>query len=153
MIKLTPNAVLREELEALRDRIIANHQAAGQVASGKTIQSMKVNVDGDSGELVGRKRFFNLEQGEPPWKNAATITKVPKSFNDTIQQWITEKGLNLNSWAVAYKIIKQGTMLYREGGRTDIYSNEIPKTVENIGKRILVIYDQMITETINDTKK
>ena len=146
-IKYTP-IILREELEALRDRIIANHRQAGQVASGKTIASMQVNIDGDTGELVGRPYFGTLETGAKPWRNAASMKKVPASFNAIIEQWIKDKGLNLNSWAVSYKIIHEGTRLYRQGGRADIYSNEIPKTIDNIGQRLLVIYDQQITEMI-----
>jgi hypothetical protein len=145
-IKETPNIVLREELEDLKQRIIANHRQAGQVASGKTIASMQVNVDGDTGELVGRKQFWNLETGTAPWRNPTN--QVPYSFHAIIEQWIKDKGLNLNAWAVAYKIIHEGTELYRQGGRADIYSNEIQQTIDNIGRRVLVIYDKQITETI-----
>ena len=151
-LKYTP-IILREELEALKERIIANHRQAGQVASGKTIASMQVNIDGDTGELVGRPFFGTLETGAKPWKNAASMKKVPASFNAIIEQWIKDKGLNLNSWAVAYKIIHEGTRLYRQGGRSDIYSNEIPKTIDNIGQRLLVIYDKQITETIKLNSK
>lgn len=146
-MKYTP-LILREELENLKQRIVANHRQAGQVASGKTIQSMQVHIDGDHGELVGRPFFVNLETGSKPWRNAANITKVPYAFHDVIEQWIQDKGLNLNAWAVAYKIIHEGTKLYRQGGRSDIYSNEIPKTLESISKRLLVIYDMQITEMI-----
>lgn len=149
-IKYTPNIVLREELENLKQRIIANHRAAGQVASGKTIKSMQVIVDGDTGELIGRKQFWNLETGTPPWRNPTN--RVPYSFQAVIDQWIKDKGLNLNAWAVAYKIIHEGTKLHRQGGRSDIYSNEIPKTVDDIGKRLLVIYDQQITDMIQNSK-
>lgn len=151
-IKYTP-IILREELEALRDRIIANHRQAGQVASGKTIASMQVNIDGDTGELTGRPYFGTLETGAKPWRNEANMKHVPPPFNAVIEQWIKDKGLNLNSWAVAYKIIHEGTKLYRQGGRADIYSNEIPKTIDNIGQRLLVIYDQMITQSIQLNSK
>lgn len=151
-LKYTP-IILREELEALKVRIIANHRQAGQVASGKTIASMQVNIDGDTGELVGRPFFGTLETGAKPWKNAANMKKVPASFNAIIEQWIKDKGLNLNSWAVSYKIIHEGTKLYRQGGRADIYSNEIPKTIESVGQRLLVIYDKQITETIKLNSK
>ena len=107
---------------------------------------MQVNIDGDTGELVGRKQFWNLETGTAPWKNPSD--KVPYSFHAVIEQWIKDKGLNLNAWAVAYKIIHEGTRLYRQGGRADIYSNEIPQTIQNIGQRLLVIYDKQITEMI-----
>ena len=123
------------------------------MASGKTIASMQVNIDGDTGELVGRPFFGTLETGAKPWKNAASMKKVPASFNAIIEQWIKDKGLNLNSWAVSYKIIHEGTKLYRQGGRADIYSNEIPKTIESVGQRLLVIYDKQITETIKLNSK
>lgn len=152
-IKYTPNIVLREELEDLKQRIIANHRNAGQVASGKTIASMQVNVDGDTGELVGRPFFGTLETGSRPWRNASNMKHVPPPFNAVIEQWIKDKGLNLNSWAVSYKIIHEGTKLHRQGGRADIYSNEIPKTIESIGQRLLVIYDQMITQSIQLNSK
>lgn len=151
-LKYTP-IILREELEALKERIIANHRQAGQVASGKTIASMQVNIDGDTGELVGRPYFGTLETGAKPWKNAASMKKVPASFNAIIEQWIKDKDLNLNSWAVSYKIIHEGTKLYRQGGRADIYSNEIPKTIESVVQRLLVIYDKQITETIKLNSK
>lgn len=39
--------IIGEELEALRKRIIANHEAAGQVASGRTKGSLKVEMSED----------------------------------------------------------------------------------------------------------
>lgn len=46
--------IIGEELEALRKRIIANHEAAGQVASGRTKGSLKVEMSEDGGVLWGR---------------------------------------------------------------------------------------------------
>ena len=43
--------IIGEELEALRKRIIANHEAAGQVASGRTKGSLKVEMSEDGGVL------------------------------------------------------------------------------------------------------
>lgn len=146
---------LSEQLNDLRLRIIENHIRAGQKASGRTIQSMQVVVEdmGDSvvGTLYGRQYFQNLETGNKPWKNPTT--KVPRFFHDIIDQWISDKGLSLNAWAVAYKIIHEGTKLYRDGGRDDIYSNEIPKTLESIGDAVTALYDMQITEMINLNNK
>ena len=47
--------IIGEELEALRKRIIANHEAAGQVASGRTKGSLKVEMSEDGGVLWGRQ--------------------------------------------------------------------------------------------------
>lgn len=46
--------IIGEELEALRKRIIANHEAAGQVASGRTKGSLKVEMSEDGGSFVGQ---------------------------------------------------------------------------------------------------
>lgn len=48
-------AILCEELDNLRQRIIENHIRAGQRASGKTIKSLHVVVDDNHGTLYGQK--------------------------------------------------------------------------------------------------
>ena len=48
-------AILCEELDNLRQRIIENHIRAGQRASGKTIKSLHVVVDDNHGTLYGRQ--------------------------------------------------------------------------------------------------
>ena len=52
--------IIGEELEALRKRIIANHEAAGQVASGRTKGSLKVEMSEDGGVLWGRQAFLRM---------------------------------------------------------------------------------------------
>lgn len=126
--------VVSEELESLRQRIIANHLKAGQKASGRTIASLRVDADEDGGTLYGRKAFGTLETGRRGGK-------VPKGFYRIIYQWMQDKGIQVErpksfSYLVARKIAREGTKLYRQGGRDDIYSNEIPKTIESIGDKV-----------------
>ena len=126
--------ILKSELENLRIRIIQNHIAANQKASGKTIKSLLVEVDENAGELTGRGFMGVLETGRK-------AGKVPKGFRDIILKWVQAKGINVDNpksfaFLVARKIANEGTLLHRTGGRTDIYSNEIPKTIENVLKRL-----------------
>lgn len=147
---------LEQELNSLKQRIIENHIRAGQVASGKTIESMQVVVDELGTEyiatLYGRPYFGNLETGNSPWKN--TPKRVPLFFHDIIADWIQAKGLSLNAWAVTYKIIHEGTVLHRYGGRRDIFSNVIPDSLNSISDALVAIYDMQITEmiTLNSIK-
>lgn len=143
--------ILREELEDLRARIIANMERADQVVSGKTRDSMQVNVRGNAGVLTGRRAFATLETGSRPWSRKPKRT--PKWFADLIGEWIDQRGLDLNQWAVAHTIIHKGSKLYREGGRADIYSPELQKTMDAIGKRVLDQYTVLVTNrlTINNT--
>lgn len=143
--------ILTEELEALRQRIGENMEAADQIATGKTRDGMRVEVRGLAGVLTGRQAFATLERGSRPWSKK--FKRVPKFFADLIGEWIDAKGLNLNKWAVAHSIMTKGSKLYRSGGRSDIYSNELPKTMDAIGRRVIDQYTVLVTNrlTLNNT--
>lgn len=138
--------ILREELEELRKRIIANMEQADQIVSGKTRDSMHVEVRGLSGVLTGRRAFATLETGSRPWSKKPK--RVPKFFADIIGEWIEARGLDLNKWAVAHTIIHKGSRLYRSGGRADIYSPEIQKTMDRLGDRIIDRYSVLVTDRL-----
>ena len=126
--------ILNEELDDLRKRIIKNHISAGQKASGKTINSMRVELGDNYGQLTGRKYFGTLETGRKPGK-------VPANFSNIILKWMQSKGINVPkpksfAYLVARKIRIEGTVLYRAGGRSDIYSEEINKTIPKLVKRL-----------------
>ena len=159
--------VVGEELDSLRERIIANHEAAGQVASGRTRASIRVERTEDGGILWGRKAFGVLETGRKPGR-------VPRNFNAIIRQWIIDKGIHVApvpyrrnpserwqpkytpqerglmslSGAIAYKIRTEGTLMYRNGEKADIYSTAVLETVENIGRKVPGIFNTEV-EHIN----
>ena len=138
--------ILLEELEDLRQRIIENMGRADQIVSGKTRDSLQVNVRDLSGVLTGRQAFATLETGSRPWSRKPKRT--PKWFADLIGEWIDAKDLDLNQWAVAHTIIHKGSKLYRDGGRADIYSPEIQKTMDRIGDRIVNKYEVLVTDRL-----
>lgn len=143
--------VVQEELNALRQKIIDNHLRAGQKASGRTIASLHVEVDESEGTLFGRKAFGTLETGRRGGK-------VPKGFYHIILQWMKDKRINVEkpktfAYFVARKIAREGTKLYRQGGRDDIYSNEIPKTEESILNRITGLLSAEVEHINLNSKK
>lgn len=163
--------IVREELTAFMERVRANHRAAGQVASGRTSASMHVEVEADEGTVFGRMAFGTLETGRKGGR-------VPGNFRDIIRQWMRDKGIKAapipyrrkpsERWkpkytaqergdmslagAIAHRIATSGTKLYREGGRSDIYSNEIPKTTEAIMNRVVQLFAVEV-ESINRESK
>lgn len=138
--------ILLEELEDLRQRIIENMGRADQIVSGKTRDSLQVNVRELSGVLTGRQAFATLENGSRPWSRPPKRT--PKWFADIIGEWIDAKGLDLNKWAVAHTIIHEGSKLYRTGGRADVYSPEIQRTMDRIGDRIMSKYELLVSDRL-----
>jgi hypothetical protein len=135
--------VISEELNALRQRIIDNHIRAKQRASGRTIESLKVVVDDNHGILYGRQAFDVLETGRRPGK-------VPKGFYQIIQQWVEDKKIQVEkpksfAYLVARKIANEGTELFRNGGRADIYSPDVEETIKNIMDRVFGILADGVT--------
>lgn len=132
--------VLNEELNNLRQRIIENHIQAGQRASGRTIKSLRVVVNDNHGVLFGRQAFSVLETGRRPGK-------VPKGFYQIIQQWMIDKGIQVEkpksfAYLIARKIAREGTKLYRTGKHEDIYSKDIEMTIRNIMNRVFGIFSK-----------
>lgn len=133
--------VIESELQQLKERIIANHRTEGQVASGRTIESMQVEITDDGGILWGRQAFGTLETGRKGGN-------VPKGFYHIILQWVKDKGLDAQvdnpktfAYFVSKKIAKEGTELYLAGGRNDIYTPEIKRTMESLADKISAIFE------------
>lgn len=152
MMKGAVSVVLAEELETLKKKIIAQHLGAGQKASGRTVASLRVEATEEKGTLYGRSPFGTLETGRKPGK-------VPQGFRTIIRKWMADKGIEAEpipyktdrphkytpqergnqslSYLIARKIKREGTTLFRKGGRADIYSNVIPAATERIKSRIV----------------
>lgn len=136
--KQEARAIIGEELEILRKAIIVNHLSAGQRASERTERSLRIEFTEDTGTLYGRPALGVLETGR-------SGGKVPKGFYQIILQWVQDKGIQVEkprtfAFLVARKIAKEGTKSHREGSFVDIYSQEIPKTVQNILDRLFGVF-------------
>ncbi len=161
---VTVQQILAEELASLKQAITDNIRITGQWASGATADSMQVMTTSNTGELTGRRAFGTLETGRGPGR-------VPRNIRDIIYQWMQVKGVHgrpipyvrggahkyasaqeRGDWtmagAVAHTIATQGTRLFRQGGRADVYSQEIPKALERIQARVTRIFEATIVQQI-----
>lgn len=129
--------IIFEELEDLRKRIISNIDSTGRRASGRTSGSMHTDVSENRGILFGRMAFGTLETGRKSGK-------VPAGFYQIIKQWVIDKGISFDSqsernsfaYLVSRKIAREGTQLYRMGSDADVYTTEVPETIERIKDRV-----------------
>ena len=101
--------------------------------------------------------FAGLETGSRPWsrihtrlrKDGSEYPSAPKWFIEVVEGWAATKGVNLDSpWGVATKIMTSGSALFRDGGRDDIFSNEIPVAFDNVASRLAGLFDVQLTESI-----
>ena len=142
--------LVADELEQLKNRIIGNMRSAGEVASGRTIRSLQVISDDDGAALISAQDmpFGVLETGRRGGK-------VPYRFSQIIYDWMQAKGMhgtirgNMTqekadlgmAYAISHTIAQRGSSLFRRGGRSDIYSNEIPRTVSVVVHTIAAAID------------
>ena len=111
--------------------IAANMYRNKQVATGQTIQSLRVEATDTSLAVYGASHIKTLESGVLP----GTYVKA-----SDINIWGNAKGYwTGNSYlanTIARRIFNSGSVLFRKGGRTDVWTDVIPSFIERIKERI-----------------
>lgn len=160
-------AIIIQELTELQYSIAENMRKADEVASGKTIRSMHIVTEEYKVSLLGRQAFGTLETGRRPGN-------VPKGFYTIIRRWMKDKGVHGEpipyktkgkhkytpqergdrkmAWGIVFTTKKYGSKLFREKGRADIYSNEIPLTLSRIDDRLFMMVRREVTQSIKINK-
>ncbi len=155
--------VLTRELNSLRKAIEEKMVKERVGASGRTMASLQVVVSENEGTLFGAPYFRQLEHGRGPGK-------IPQGFTSVIREWILAKGVSFSDYvpkgrdgsrmtseqhltslagAIAFTIMRQGTVMFRSGTPRDIYTEAVGEAVERIREGIGDIMEQRI-QTIND---
>ncbi len=129
----TAKFILNQELDQIVYDLKQKHIELGMRASGKWIESLEVQINDTSGEILGEDYTEELVNGRPPGKFPPI---------DAIKKWIYDKGIQseipLNSLAflIARKIAEKGTNYFEQGG-TDLISAVItPERTQGILDRI-----------------
>lgn len=142
--------MLSEWAENVIVRIQENLDSTGTTASGKTKESLEYELTDTGVRILGRQYFRGVEEGRP-------AGGIPYKFQDILYDWAKAKGI-LSSFGdteskqrsalymVGQFIKNNGTRLYREGGRTDIYSDVINEEVENLTEKIFLNISESIVE-------
>ncbi len=139
--------ILTEHLMVMKTKIAERMATEDRNASGRSVASLTVEVDGDRGILWGSKSFLVMEKGRRPGA-------VPMDFHEIIYNWAKAKGISakakagqkqtpekaLRSFAgaVAYTIMKKGTKLYRDKRYNDIFSTVLNNELEKMGDDLAI---------------
>lgn len=149
----TIDAILQQGLDRFVSEVIQRSRNAGQEASGKTYRSISVKVDGSHGEVWAPNYLYTLADGRGPGK-------VPYNFGDILLDWAKYKGISFPSpvaarrWAnaVAWKIRRQGSMLFRQRKHLDLFDTPLAELDDWIGKQVFSLYEAEIEATFNPNR-
>lgn len=140
MLEQELREMLTREMAALIEDIKKQSRAAGQVVTGRTLASLRANVsqDGRRAQLLGNIAAVTLETGRRGGG-------VPKNFHLILEEWSRRKGLQFATdtdrkrfaWLLARKIAREGTALFRAGGRRDIITRPSEFALERINRALL----------------
>lgn len=92
-------------LDAVIDNITDDQIAKGLYASGKSINSLRKEVNSDgTGKLTGDESFYYQIHGRPPGK----MPPIQKMI-----AWVAVRRIQISPWAIAKKIQREGTAIFR----------------------------------------
>ena len=134
--------ILTKELNGLKDDIIKNMKSNNRVASGKTANSLRVEVkqrgEITTGYLYGSEVLDILEDGRGKTKNASSSA----TWADELKAWMRTKGISEDAFYPIYKKIN------REGykGTPGLISNPI----EQFNKNIASAFSEFIVESVRN---
>ena len=152
---------IAERMVQLRDDIRNNINILGLRASGRTQQSLQVEVTSNEVSLWGRKFISAIEYGTQPWSGYTGIRCTIQAFKDIIRQWASDKGLNFGQAreheraisAITMSIIRNGTKLHREGRRLDVYDTLITEALLDIGEQLQLVTAEAVDVVIDKWAK
>ena len=158
---------IKKEMQDCINRIAARLDATGTTASGKTRDSLHLEAQERVYTIFGRDYFSTVETGRKAGKVPGNMTAIIKEWAiakkiglDPIEytrkpsdKWTpkytpAERALNAFAGAVAHKIATQGSKLYRDGGRNDIFSQEIRLTIDKLVQGYSTIFSTEVIQTI-----
>lgn len=142
------NEVLAQWAEGVISGIRQNLETTGTNASGKTSASLRYVVGNGELTIFGRPYFRSVEEGRGPGG-------IPYRFTDIIRQWMDDKGIASQfgetesqkrraAYMIGQFIKRNGTSLFRKGGREDVYTNVIEEEMPKLNEMLTAA----ITKTI-----
>lgn len=125
--------IVNEQGNELVNNIRSNLASTGTNATGKTADSLRFEISTEGTKtrlkLFGRPFFNTVSTGRKPTPEK----KPPREFIENLKPWAEARGIPEGAvWAIATKINKLGTNLFRSGGRTDIVEPAVEKFIYDV---------------------
>ena len=165
-------AVCEDEFQPLAEKIAfnmmtkttnsgsdVNSLGLPEETTGETAASLKTISEESSGVLtvafVGRQGIASIDEGQSPQDVRREFASFD-SFKNTIERWARAKetrwGLesgSIDAWSVASNVWDHGTVLYQEGGGTEIMKDLLPDAVSRIDLKLTELLDNAIYNVLS----
>jgi hypothetical protein len=126
--------ILERKAQETVERIQVNIHASGQNKSGETADSVHyVMSDNKPGFTIfgGREFFPSIETGSKPSHKNPSPEMIKK-----MEKWKAISGAKGTPWGISKNILKFGSKLWQQGGRTDIYTDVVEELKKDLPEMI-----------------
>ena len=102
--------LVTEEMNVTKDLIAKSYNAKGLRASGKFERSLEVKIEQTDrsikAKILGAYHTQFLQNGRGP--NKEQTAKQARGLGKILEQWVKDKGISVNPYAAAWKIVREG---------------------------------------------
>lgn len=160
MAIISENEIKRITEKVIERFVLPDYERRGHNVTGELRDSFKAEARGTTGVIVGKHYAEYLVHGRPPNKDQSddAIKNFTRWAGATfIGDWVEERGLKINPYALAWKIARDGTKIYEEGGSTlfeILDSAEVREFIlQELGRAIRVNVNNVLRDSLNKLKK
>lgn len=127
---MTAPQIVTAYMEQTRQDLIKSYQEKGLKASGRYAKGLTYEVADDGKTIkafmLSEHHVWYMEQGRKP--NKQQTAKQARSLGHILEQWVKDKGISVNPYAAAWKIVREGIQVpnrYNPGDVVeDVVTNE-----------------------------
>jgi len=143
--------LITDEMNATKDLVAKSYHDKGLRASGKFERDLEVVIEEQTGvikaRLLGSAHSYYMQYGRRP--NAEQTAKQARSLGYILEQWVKDKGISVNPYAAAWKIVREGIKVpntYNSGGVISDVVND--KWIEGISNKLIARQTELINSDI-----
>lgn len=139
-------------LKETQSDLIRSYEDKGLRASGRYAKGLTFKVTDDGSKIKayieseGHVQF--MQQGRGP--NKKQTAKQARSLGKILEKWVAEKGISVNPYAAAWKIVREGITVpnrFNSGGVVDDILTEswFDTLVKKLGDSQIYVLQQEVT--------
>ena len=127
--------IISNYLEETKAQLIQSYISKGLKASGSFERGLQSSVRDTGrtihGEITSEGHAWFMQEGRRP--NAQQTAKEARGLGKILEQWVKDKGISVNPYAAAWKIVREGIKVpsSRNAGTvfTEVLTEEWEKTM------------------------
>lgn len=150
---MTAPQIVSAYMEQTRQDLIKSYQEKGLKASGRYAKGLTYEVADDGKTIkafmLSEHHVWYMEQGRKP--NKQQTAKQARSLGHILEQWVKDKGISVNPYAAAWKIVREGIQVPNRYNPGDVVEDVV--TNEWFDGLVSQLADHFIRVTVTEVER